>query len=397
MTDSLDAIAAGHLCLDIIPDLSASEPEQFRRAFVPGRLVQVGDADFCTGGAVSNVGLGLHKLGIRTQLMGKVGDDTFGRVIRQFVEAHGPGLAGGMVVDSAASTSYTLVINPPGIDRFFLHFPGANDTFGAADVRYDLLRGARLFHFGYPPIMRLMYEDGGAQLVEVLRRAKATGVTTSLDTSLPDPASPAGRADWVAILEAALPHTDIFLPSVEEILFMLRRSLFDRLKGQAGGGDILSLITPQLLSDLGQAMLDMGVTIAGLKLGERGLYLCTGGRAAVAGLGRAAPAAPAAWADRELWSPCFRVDAVGTAGAGDATIAGFLAALLRGLGPEAAVNAAVAVGACNVEAADTLSGIRSWEETMARMAGGWAKRRLSLEAAGWLHDEPWGLWVGPAG
>jgi len=152
-----------------------------------------------------------------------------------------------------------------------------------------------------------------------------------------------------------------------------------------------------VLSDLGSTLLDMGVAIAGLKLGDRGLYLRMGQQEVLAGLGRVAPADPSAWAGRELWSPCFQVAVAGTAGAGDATIAGFLAALLRGLGPEAAVNAAVAVGACNVEAPDSLSGVRSWEETMARVAAGWPKRPLALQAPGWRHDDRWDLWVGPAG
>jgi len=45
--------------------------------------------------------------------------------------------------------------------------------------RYELLRNARLFHFGYPPLMRLMFENHGAQLAELYRRARETGVTTS--------------------------------------------------------------------------------------------------------------------------------------------------------------------------------------------------------------------------
>ena len=111
-----------------------------------------------------------------------------------------------------------------------------------------------------------------------------------------------------------------------------------------------------------------------MKLGYRGLYLRTTGRAALAEMGRARPSDVAAWADRELWTPCFQVDVVGTAGSGDATIAGFLAGLLRDLPPEDAITMAVAVGACNVEAADTISGIRSWDETLARVAAGWQKR-----------------------
>ena len=78
------------------------------------------------------------------------------------------------------------------------------------------------------------------------------------------------------------------------------------------------------------------------------------------GMGRGAPPDLSAWCGRELWVPCFIPDTlVGTTGAGDATIAGFLTALLRGVSPERALTIASAVGACNVEAADALSGVRS--------------------------------------
>jgi sugar/nucleoside kinase (ribokinase family) len=113
-------------------------------------------------------------------------------------------------------------------------------------------------------------------------------------------------------------------------------------------------------------------------------------------MGRAQPSCLDAWADKELWSACFVVDVVGTAGSGDATIAGFLSALLRDLHPEQAMTAAVAVGACNVEAADTLSGIRTWEQTMQRVTDGWQKRPLDLAARGWQFNAEQQLWVGPA-
>ncbi len=396
MSEAGSAVVAGHLCLDIIPDMAHSAGGQFETMFLPGRLLDVGPAAFSTGGAVSNTGLVLHKLGIPTQLMGKVGDDLFGQAIRQIVRSHGPHLAEGMIVDKQVNTSYTVVINPPGVDRIFLHCPGANDTFRADDVRYDLLAQASLFHFGYPPLMRSMFEAGGAQLVEILRRARQTGVTTSLDMAFPDASSPAGRADWAAILKAALPYVDIFLPSIEEILTMLRRDTYLQLCQVAQGGSILPLVGPALLSDLGRELLGMGVKIVGLKLGHRGLYVRTANRAAIAALGRARPSDPAAWADQELWAPCFKVDEIGTTGAGDSTIAGFLSALLRDMAPHQALTAAVAVGACNVEAADALSGIRPWDATLRRVAAGWARHSLTLDAPGWRFDAERQMWVGEA-
>lgn len=395
MSEKTDVVVAGHLCLDIVPRITASTKAEFQASFLPGHLMDVGPVTLSTGGAVSNTGLALHRLGIPTQLMGKVGDDLFGQAVGQIVGRYDPRLADGMVVDPHANTSYTVVISPPEIDRFFLHCPGANDTFSAADVRYELLAGARLFHFGYPPLMRQMYVDDGRQLVEIFRRARETGITTSLDMAFPDPASPAGRANWPRIVRDVLSYVDLFLPSIEESLFMLHRATWDHLSRAAPDGDLLSMVTPELLGDLSGELLDMGARIVGLKLGYRGLYLRTAGRAAMAAIGRATPSDPAAWVDRELWAPCFQVDVVGTAGSGDATIAGFLGAFLRDLSPAEAATAAVAVGACNVEAADTLSGLRSWEETMARIAGGWSRHALELDAPGWSRDTASGLWVGP--
>jgi len=404
LVTSRDAVVAGHICLDVIPDLSALSQEGLALLFRPGRLTEVGSLTISTGGAVSNTGLALHKLGIPTRLMGKIGNDLLGQVVRQVIESHGPGLANGMVVDPAVHTSYTVIINPPGVDRIFLHCPAANETFSARDVRYDVVGRARLFHFGYPPILKLMYEDGGAQLVDMFRRARETGVTTSLDLSLPDAASAAGRVDWAAILRRVLPYVDVFLPSIEETLYMLRRETYRELMEGAPltpalspGGRGGAPFTPALLSDLSRQILEMGSKVVGLKLGERGLYVHTAGRAALAALGAARPAQPAAWAGKELWAPCFKVEVVGTTGAGDATIAGFLSGLLRGLSLEDTLTAAVAVGACNVEAADALGGIRSWEETWRRVRAGWARHDLTLDAPGWHYDEQHHMWIGPAG
>jgi hypothetical protein len=149
----------------------------------------------------------------------------------------------------------------------------------------------------------------------------------------------------------------------------------------------------------------MGAKIVGLKVGHRGLYLRTTSMTALAQMGRGQPAKLMTWANRELWAPCFATQVVGTTGSGDATISGFLMGLLRGMSPEAALSAACAVGACSVEAADAFSGIRSWPETMERIAAGWPrllleKREmpsLDMRASGWHWDEGHELWIGPMG
>jgi len=374
------AVVCGHICLDVIPTLYDRQAG-VDAILVPGKLIDVGPALLATGGAVSNTGLALHRLGAPARLMGKVGDDRFGAAIVDIVRGRGAALADGMIVAAGEASSYTIVISPPGIDRIFLHCTGANDTFEAADVKEELLREAGLFHFGYPPLMRRMWTDGGAELAALLAKAKAAGATVSLDLAKPDPDADAGRADWRAILASALPSVDLFLPSFEEILFMLRRETYDALAASGGTTDLLPYADETLLAELADELLGLGAAVVVLKLGEYGLYMKTCRSVErLAASGRYAPSDAASWAGRELYVPCFAVDVAGTTGAGDCTIAGLLTGWMLGLAPEEALLGAVGTGACNVERPDAVSGVRPWAAVQRRIAAGWAQRPAKLAA-----------------
>ena len=379
------AVVAGHICLDIIPTI---ESQQIH--FSPGQLVEVGAACVATGGPVSNTGLALHKLGIKTQLMGKIGNDLFGRAIREVIAGHDSTLVEGIIEVPDEVSSYTIILSSRGADRMFLHCPACNDTFVADDVKYDLVKDSQLFHFGYPPLMKRMIENDGVELKDLFRRAKATGVTTSLDMTLPDPGSFSGTVNWPVILSGALRHVDIFLPSLEEVLCTLYPEIYAKHSDQ-----LSSFVRPELVSSIGDDLLSMGPKIVGLKLGEMGLYLRTADHPDWESMGRATPSERVSWTGRQLWSPCFKAQVAGTTGAGDATIAGFLAGFLRGLKPEKTITMACAVGACNVEAADALGGIRSWSETKKRSASGWPRVPLAFPMAGWHCASETGLFYGP--
>jgi len=386
------AVVAGHLCLDIIPDLSGVAVERGADFFVPGKVRLIGPATLSTGGPVSNTGLALVILGIDTALMGKVGDDPFGSLIRLLLERWG--VTEGLIVVEGEMTSYTIALDPPRLDRMFLHMPATNDTFSAEDVQYDLVAQRELFHFGYPPLMRRMYSDGGRELVEIFRRVKGLGVTTSLDMAMPDPSSAAGRADWEAILGKVMPYVDIFLPSGEELLYMLERKRFDDYQARSSE-DMLPLFTGDDLSRLSDRLLAMGGKVVGIKCGYRGVYVRTAGKERLKEMGRVKPADLSNWANRELWEPSFRVKRYGGGtGAGDSCIAGFLSAFLRGHTLEEAICYACAAGGFNVTAPDALSGLRPWPEIVAKVQSGWEKNPLQVEGAGWCCDQN-GLWHGP--
>jgi sugar/nucleoside kinase (ribokinase family) len=396
-------VVAGHLCLDVIPAFR-EQAGGLAAILAPGKLAEIGPALLSTGGAVSNTGLALHRLGVPVKLMGKLGEDLFGRAIIDLLKRHDPALAEGMIVVPGEHSSYTIVISPPNVDRLFLHCTGANDTFSASDVSLEELKGAKLFHFGYPPLMRNMYANGGAELVTLFSTVKAEGLTVSLDMAWPDPDSPAGKAAWRSILAKALPHVDLFLPSLEEILFMLHPDRYAKLV-EDSGGEVLAMVDGEMLSELAGELLEMGAAIVVLKLGEHGLYVKTSADAArLSRMGACAPGANVgspelaeSWLGREMLAPCFSARTVSANGAGDCTIAGFLAGLLKGLTLADTLLHAAAVGACNVEQADATSGVPAWTEVERRIAAGWEQREVRLPLAGWQTDSATGIrFRGPA-
>ncbi len=395
MARTYDVMAAGHLCLDITPVFPDTGATRFADLLRPGAMAQAGPATIGTGGAVSNTGITLKNLGNRVCFCARIGDDAFGKLILELLEKSGD--PEGVRVVSGAASSYSIVIAPPNIDRMFIHNPGANDDFTAGDLDPDVLAKCKLFHFGYPPIMRKIFENDGAELERVFKMAKDAGVTTSCDMALPDPSSPAGKADWPKIFGRVLPHVDIFLPSVEETLYTLEPDEFIRLEKARGGGGLIDQFTPEDLARLADKLLGFGVKLCALKLGRRGWYFKTAAQKDPAMLGAAAPGDPGAWANRELWAPALEVENFAAAtGAGDASIAGFLTALLQGLGPETALRYATICGWQNVQVMDATSGIRSWEETTALLNQGRPIIDPKINDEAWTFREEHQLWTGPA-
>jgi len=364
MTDRpIDIIVAGHICLDIIPQLPDTGTDRIEKLIAPGKLVNVGPCTISTGGPVSNTGIACARLGAHVAYMAKVGDDAYGGIIREILGQHGE--TSGVSVTHGGATSYTVVLAPPGIDRVFLHCPGTNDLFTSQDIDWDLVSQASVFHLGYPPLMQALYAEEGAELVHIFQRAKECGVITSLDMSLPDPSSESGQAPWKRILEKVLPSVDLFLPSIEETYFMLQPEDFLRQKNAIGGAELIDEITTEQYRSLAQQLQHMGAQIAALKSGHRGYYFRTGSPE------RVVAGDLQAWTGRELWASAYQAPRTGSAtGSGDSSIAGMLCAFLHGLPPEQSLRVANCVGWQNLHALDAVSGVRTWDETQSILASG---------------------------
>ena len=364
MMQSKQVIAAGNICLDITPLFPPEKTGTPEELLIPGTLLRMDGADVHTGGSVANTGLAMKLFGADVRLLGKLGDDAFGRMILELLAQYGAETAESMIVSSDCVTSYSVVLAIPGTDRIFLHAPGANDEFGFDDIDLDAVSEAALFHLGYPPLMRRLYQDGGAELLRLFRAVHERGTLTSLDMAAVDPVSPAGQQDWHAILEALMPATDFFLPSAEELCFMLDRPLWAEL---TACGDVTALLTEEQLARFAEELIAMGVGCVVIKCGERGMLYRSSDANRMRSICERAGLRIGDWTEQAGFQSAFQASRLCSAtGAGDVSIAAFLTAMLEGRALTDCIRLAAAAGAACVESYDALGALTSLDELETR-------------------------------
>lgn len=300
----------GHVCVDLVPGLTPAA------RFAPGQLIHTGPMDVRLGGAVGNTGRALLDLGADVTLQAVVGDDALADLADRLLgdRARLRRLPG-------AATSYTLVLEPPGSDRTFWQFTGANARFDPTLVSVD----TDLLHLGYPPLLPTSLADRAAPLRALFARAREAGVTTSLDLAVVDPQSPVAGHDWGAILDELLPLSDVVSPSVDDLVSM------------AGGEAGSSLESADAWCAW---LLDHGVGVAMVTAGAAGLALRAAGRDRLVRGGRVLASVADAWAEAAVRLPARQAGDATSTGTGDAATAGALYGLAAGWGPGEAAELA---------------------------------------------------------
>ncbi|MDO5702610.1 MAG: carbohydrate kinase family protein [Lachnospiraceae bacterium] len=365
-------IAAGHICLDITPELNNSPASRISDILKPGTALESGKAHISLGGSVANTGLAMKLLGADVVLMGKIGKDTFGSIVKERLERYVP--TDHMIETEGENTSYSIVLAPRGIDRIFLHCTGANDTFSSEDPDYSVIEKADMFHFGYPPHMRNMFLNDGRELVSIMSKVDALGVVTSLDMASVDDNSASGKADWEKILKMTLPHTDFFVPSAEELAYMADRTLYSQWTRRADGRDRTEFLTEDEVRGLAERMLSWGAKVVLIKCGKAGLCLACGGAEEMKALGAKTGMDMSEWADVRHFEKSFRpLKMLSATGAGDTAIAAFLCCVMSGYSWRKCVQLAAAEGASCLEAYDAISGLRGLRELEDMIEDGWGK------------------------
>lgn len=281
-----------------------------------GELARVDSVTVHNGGNAMTAAINLHKMGVESKMIGKVGDDLFGRFLRERLVASGVDDAG-LKTDSAAQTSVSIVLLEGG-ERSFLHCVGTNATFSIDDIDYSVIEECDLV---FVTGSFLMDRFDGDETVEFLKKCKEMGKTTFLDVCFD------AKGRWGELLNPALPYIDFFMPSIDEA----------REIAKCDG-------TPDEIADVFR---DKGAKNVVIKLGSKGSFLRLEGE------------------EQGTVYPCIKgITAVDTTGAGDSFCSGFLAAFARDLPPSECMKVGNATGALCVTMKGATTGIRNFDETI---------------------------------
>ena len=367
-------VVAGHVSLDLTPKFNMKTGvSSIGDVIKPGKLVNVGKVAIAPGGCVTNTGLALKKFGADVRLIAKVGKDEFADIL--YEKYREQGAEPNFIVSEDDATSYTIVIAPKGCDRAFLHDSAANDSFKEEDIDYEVVKEADYFHFGYPTLMKEFYRSDKDELQNMYRKVKKLNLITSLDVTAVDPESETADIDWNKRLSEVLPYVDFFMPSIEELCFMLDREKYYEMQKRGSDDVCLYLSLSEDVIPMAEKVLNLGCKGVLIKCGAAGLFLMTADSSRMKELSENVSVEK--WADKKIFQNSYVPDRIlsGT-GAGDTSIAAFIYGMCNEMSPEDTLKIAAGTGASCITEYDTLSGLLSTEALKNKIQNGWKEQNF---------------------
>ncbi|MCO6046456.1 carbohydrate kinase family protein [Aeoliella sp. ICT_H6.2] len=200
MEKTLDVIACGSCVVDVLV-----RPVALDVPIGGGQLVRTEPLRLTTGGIVSNAGITLARLGMRTAAFTYRGNDEWADVIQARYQAEGIDTSHLMAHPSAPTSTTAVLIDPAG-ERSFLHAVGAPKLLDKQVFlsQLDYFAQSRFMLLGYFSLLPNLHDD----LPEVLAAIRAVGCMTALDA--------AGTGGTFDELSPVLPQVDVYVPSYKE-------------------------------------------------------------------------------------------------------------------------------------------------------------------------------------
>ena len=169
------------------------------------------------GGAPANFLAALTKFGAKTALIGKVGSDTFGKLLLDTLEKAGIDTRGMVVTDDVFTTLAFVTFDAHGDRDFaFARKPGADTCLRFEEIDLSLIDQAKVFHFG---TLSLTDEPARSATQECVAYAKSKGKLITYDPNLRKPLW-ADRNEAKEQLLWGLSQADVVKISDEEVEFL---------------------------------------------------------------------------------------------------------------------------------------------------------------------------------
>lgn len=137
------------------------------------------------GGAPCNVLSMLQKLGRHTAFIGKVGNDSFGEMLKDTVRKQGVN-TDNLLMDDRVPTTLAFVHTAADGDRSFSFYrnPGADMMLSPEEIDTELIKQSKIFHFGTLSMTHPQVESATKKAVVI---AKNAGSVISFDPNLRPP------------------------------------------------------------------------------------------------------------------------------------------------------------------------------------------------------------------
>lgn len=166
-----DVVALGELLIDFTENGTSAQGNTLFEA--------------CPGGAPCNMLAMLRKLGKKCAFIGKVGDDMFGRLLRQVILDAGI-QADSLILDPQIPTTLAFVKTLPDGDREFSFYrkPGADMMLTERELPLELLQNTKIFHFG---TLSMTHKGVRQATLRAVQTARDAGAWISFDPNLRPP------------------------------------------------------------------------------------------------------------------------------------------------------------------------------------------------------------------
>jgi len=282
----LAIVVFGSINMDLVARVS--------RLPAPGETLTGHSFFTAPGGKGANQAVACARLGAATRMIGRVGDDAFGGMLRESLQGYAVDTSG-VAIQPGVPSGVAVITVDDAAENVIIVVPGANGEVGREDLdRLEAaLDGAR--------VLLLQLEVPLDAVVAAAEMGRRRGVTVILD---PAPAQPLPEALYAAV--------DILTPNESEAAALVGFPLDD----------------PDAIARASQTLLNRGARSVIVKLGSKGVFWSNGAEGA--------------------HFPTFPVAAVDSVGAGDAFNGGLAVGLCEGLDMAAAIRWGLAAGALSV-------------------------------------------------